>query len=269
MTAKHSGCTNGWSTPTWSPRLGHLDLAELTPPMLKATWSDMDNAGVGRATIARAHSVLSAALKEAGSRGMVTSIATDLAKPPTHRPAKPRPLTPDQARRLLAACRAPDVASGRIIGTILLTGLRVSEAIGLRWRHIDRDAGTITVPGTKTAASAATLPLGDDALALIGPQPERAGPDDPVFTGRYHRRPTSRQTVARDLGHILDVLGIDRRRIHDLRHTTGSLLASAGIPQRVVQATLRHADPSMTVLYTQAHDDALRQAVNALGGQLS
>lgn len=245
------------------PRLGAYDLTELTTPLVQQTYREMKADGIGTATIGRAHSVLSSALGEAAREGHLEVVPTVHARPPKHTPAKPRPLTPDQARQVLAACRTPGAPSGRILAVILLLGLRVGEAIDLRWHHLDDD-GWMTVPGTKTDASAAILPVPQLVADIIGDRGD-AQPAWPVFSSSRDRRvPTSRQTVSRDWHRLCDALGIERRRIHDIRHSTGSLLASAGVTTRVVQSVLRHSSAAMSVHYSRPHDEALVEGLDKL-----
>jgi integrase len=47
---------------------------------------------------------------------------------------------------------------------------------------------------------------------------------------------------------------------HQFRHTLGTRLINAGVPQHVVQRVLGHASPEMTVVYAQLHDATVRQA---------
>ena len=47
---------------------------------------------------------------------------------------------------------------------------------------------------------------------------------------------------------------------HQFRHTVGTRLINAGVPQHVVQRLLGHASPGMTAVYAQLHDTTIRQA---------
>lgn len=54
--------------------------------------------------------------------------------------------------------------------------------------------------------------------------------------------------------------GLTDCRIHDLRHTYASILASAGMPLTVIGALLGHTQPATTSRYTHLFDDPLRAA---------
>jgi integrase len=51
-----------------------------------------------------------------------------------------------------------------------------------------------------------------------------------------------------------------RVHAHQLRHTVGTRLINAGVPQHVIQKLLGHASPRMTARYAQIHDHTVRDA---------
>jgi integrase len=53
-------------------------------------------------------------------------------------------------------------------------------------------------------------------------------------------------------------------RIHDLRHTYASLLASHGLSLPVIGALLGHTAPQTTARYAHLLDDPLRAATEAV-----
>jgi integrase len=156
----------------------------------------------------------------------------------------------------------------RVYMAVLLavtTGARRGEVLGLQWRSVDLDAGTLTVAQSlsqtkdgvtlkapKTSRSrrtivlpAATLDVLSDLQAQLHPDPldfvvpgTHGGfwtPDQ--FTWEY-RRLTAKHGF--------------NFRYHDLRHAHASQLLALGIPVPVVSARLGHADSSVT-LRTYAH----------------
>ncbi len=54
-------------------------------------------------------------------------------------------------------------------------------------------------------------------------------------------------------------------RIHDLRHTFASILASAGQSLPVIGALLGHTQPNTTARYSHLFDDPLREATERVG----
>jgi integrase len=95
--------------------------------------------------------------------------------------------TLNQVRELMALC-APEIAL--LIETLVLTGMRISEAAGLVVSDLDFDAGAIHVQrrfcrgdtgDTKRPSSVRDLPMGNAEDALLAHTQGKA-PDDYVFT---------------------------------------------------------------------------------------
>src|SRR6202040_1981652 len=59
--------------------------------------------------------------------------------------------------------------------------------------------------------------------------------------------------------------GLDGVRLHDLRHTYASVLASAGLSLPVIGALLGHTQPGTTARYAHLFDDPLRAATERVG----
>lgn len=54
-------------------------------------------------------------------------------------------------------------------------------------------------------------------------------------------------------------------RLHDLRHTYASVLASAGMCLPIIGALLGHTQPGTTARYAHLFDDPLRAATERVG----
>ena len=54
-----------------------------------------------------------------------------------------------------------------------------------------------------------------------------------------------------------------RVHAHQFRHTVGTRLINAGVPQHVIQKLLGHASPRMTARYAEIHDSTIRDAFEA------
>lgn len=95
------------------------------------------------------------------------------------------------------------------------------------------------------------------------------------------RRPYAHASLSHQLGnwqHAIDVRDEAGQRVrvhaHQFRHTVGTRLINAGVPQHVIQRLLGHASPRMTARYAQIHDHTVRDAferycaqrVNTAGG---
>jgi integrase len=56
--------------------------------------------------------------------------------------------------------------------------------------------------------------------------------------------------------HALEAAAVKRVRIHDLRHTFGTVCAAAGIPQTTLKEWMGHADLATTEIYTAFYRQA-------------
>ena len=128
------------------PGLGRVRLAKLTPHDVAAWLRRFQKKGASGRTARYARSVLRAALNQALRWELVSRNAAALTDPPRYRAQEIRPLTPDQARTLL------DVIAGHrleaFISVGLGLGLRLGEALGLRWDAVDLEAGALSVRQT-------------------------------------------------------------------------------------------------------------------------
>jgi integrase len=72
------------------------------------------------------------------------------------------------------------------------------------------------------------------------------------------------QTAARQADILLPP-GLMNLRLHDLRHTFASILASSGLSLPIIGALLGHTQAQTTARYTHLFDDPLRAAVDRVG----
>lgn len=66
----------------------------------------------------------------------------------------------------------------------------------------------------------------------------------------------------------LDASGVPRVRLHDARHTTGTLLRAANIEPRVIQVILGRNSAAMTEHYSHLADDEAALAMGQFGRYL-
>lgn len=150
-----------------------------------------------------------------------------------------------------------------------LTGLRSGEVNGLRWEHVDFEAGTLTIAAArvrgqqvlpKNEYSERTIALLPSVAAALQRQMFRTGSEGGfVFQTRRGAAIDTCNFAQRDWPRILTVAGLANRTPEHLRHTAASLMLAAGEAPPFVARTLGHADCRM-LLATYA-----RFVPNALG----
>lgn len=164
------------------------------------------------------------------------------------------------------------------------TGCRMGEVLGLRWSsvdfqekriHIERQLQDIDERDAKNAdvehlvdrwyllspKSTTAIRIVEPGAAVIEmlrrregrasdrPQPERTF--GLVFTAA-NSMPMSMRNVRKHFEKLIRRSGVPRIRLHDLRHTTATLLLEDGVAAHVVQRLLGHADVA-TTLRAYAH----------------
>ena len=189
--------------------------------------------------------------------------------PPKIQQEEITPLDAEQARRFLrAACGDRFEA---LYGLSLTTGLRMGEALGLRWTDVDLDAGTLRVSrqvqrmrnggglvfSEPKNASRRTLELPQRAVeALRKHKKQQAeeklratdyGGSGLVFATGKGTPIDAQNIINRFFKPLLKRAQLPDIRWHDLRHTYATLLLARGTHPTYVQKSLGHASVQLTL----------------------
>ncbi|MBI3322999.1 MAG: site-specific tyrosine recombinase XerD [Candidatus Omnitrophica bacterium] len=183
----------------------------------------------------------------------------------------PEVLDVEEVSRLL---RAADGRAGKksirdraILELLYASGLRVSEAAGLRISDLNQEAGFLRCVGK--GGRERVVPVGKHALHWIrkylaearadyGPKPDARQ----IFLNRFGRA-LSRQSIWMILKHYARQAGIRKGiKPHTLRHSFATHLLEGGADLRVVQELLGHASIATTQIYTHV-DRARLKAIHA------
>jgi site-specific recombinase XerD len=166
-------------------------------------------------------------------------------------------LTPDEVRALIRACsnRAPTGIRNRALLVMLYRGgLRVSEALALRLKDIDREQGTVVILHGK-GDRRRTVGLDEGAFAVIArwlERRERLGltGHHPLFC-TLEGKPMHDSYVRQLMPRLAKKAGIQKRvHPHGFRHTHAYELAVVeGMPVPMVQAVLGHSSLVTTDRY--------------------
>lgn len=196
---------------------------------------------------------------------MIANPASDIkANAEVHRE---RFLSRAEVERFFAALNAqPDTPSNLALAFILLTGCRKSEALGATWDQFDLERGVWSKPSSHTKQRRTHhVPLSRTALQVLG----RA---DAFRTGAFvFPSRSGRQIVdlRKPFRQVCQKVGVGGLRIHDLRHSYASVLASGGQSLQVIGRLLGHTQVSTTLRYSHLFDEVLRSATEIVGGAAS
>lgn len=221
-------------------------------------------------------------------QGWLTSNVTTAVKRPAQQRVRTRSMTEEESAALLDELKARHDA-GRfryypLVLFLLNTGVRISEALGLRWTDVDRPRCRIEWQVYKRRGawqfrpakqgSRRTIELNDEALhALdlawnqIAREREAAAEayqDLLLVFPREDGEPLHRTVVASKLRAVQEHLGFDRiYTVHELRHTFLSHLARIA-PLQVVQRVAGHSSTRTTERYVHALEDDVRHAMRTV-----
>jgi integrase len=152
-----------------------------------------------------------------------------------------------------------------------LTGLRISEIRGLRWTdftgdqlHVRRAVWGSHINDAKTTASVASVPVVAVLRKALEAHRERSV-GEYIFTGDTGR-PLVLQNYTRR--HIIPKLGKTWHGWHGFRRGVSTTLYDLGVPDKVIQEILRHANVAVTMKHyiktsTVASSKAMRKLERA------
>lgn len=170
-------------------------------------------------------------------------------------------LTAKEVERLMAAARKVGRHGHRDRTLILVMyrhGLRVSEAVRLRWDQVDLDAGFIHVNRLKNG-TASTHPLGGSEIRALR-KLKRDYPATQYVFVTERKGPMSDSAVRKMIARAGRKAEIGFPvHSHMLRHACGFKLANDGHDTRAIQHYLGHKNIQHTVRYTELAPERFRE----------
>jgi integrase len=247
---------------TWrrelEPRFATRDVASITEQDLEAMHREVTKrAGpyAANRTLALASVLMTVAIKakwrpDNPARGITRN----------REEGRERYLSPEEVQRLVGVIEAQsDDLAAKAIEFALLSGARRGEVLGARWGDLDLQHGVWTKPsGSTKSGKLHRVPLSKEAAALLAGLPTRAAEAGP-FTA------LGLPQLKRRWGAIRAEAGLEGVRLHDLRHSFASILATSGVSLQVIGAMLGHSTPAVTMRYAHLQDEALRKAAAKVG----
>ena len=280
------------------PELGATKLSSLTAPQLTKFYNKLGVEGKttkrknkvtgeievikepsSPKTIKNVHGIISKALKDAIDQGLINTNVAERAKVPRVEPQEIAPLTEEQQKAFFAAISKHKYKN--LYTTILFTGLREAEAIGLTWDCIDFKRGTMKVyrqlqKRTKAEGGYQFAALKNDKRRVIKLSPyilallqgiktkqEEEGKDSIfIFTNELGEH-LSVDTIYGCYKRIVKKIGIPDARVHDLRHTFAVISIQEGDDLKTVQQNLGHATAAFTLnVYGHVSDKMKEESAN-------
>ncbi len=255
------------------PHVGFYGVADLTGDIIqKELINTLSQKGFSYSTIKKAYDALNACLKFATLRRAIPFNPMQTVAKPSQKQFPKKEieiLTGEELKRLVSV--APNAGRyGQAIVVMAYTGLRVGEAIALRWKDWRTEARQLSVnssivqtknrsgsgkayklleqDSTKSDSGNRAIYLSQNAISALEAlqkQNYRGKMNDRIictknFTPLYPRN------LQRTFDRMLTKAGIPHMGLHALRHTFASLLIRKGIDIKIVSELLGHADVTLT-----------------------
>lgn len=257
------------------PQLGEKQLSHISSFDIDSLVAGMLQNGYSSKTIKNVFSLVNCTFSYAYKKGFVAENPCDRADdlPAVHQNGDVRFFSTEEAKMFLKALEAESLTFRTFFTMALFGGFRRGELCALKWEDVDFDescvhirhamsryAGEEHIKKPKTAAGLRCIVLPPQCFELLGKlkkenekrfagsMPKDAPQSEFVFQKARSPQPLSLQQATNAFRRILsDNPQLPNIRLHDLRHTSASLLLAYGVDVETVSHRLGHAKPSITL----------------------
>jgi integrase len=278
-------------------RIGNLSLKQIDDNLIQTmVINKMKEEGYAHATIKKTYSTLGQALKYAAARGKIDKNPMNdvfLPNRSLFENKKIRFLSDEERNRLVTTCYMTFQNGGRIykFGTfyvfLLYTGLRLGEALALKWSDIDLEKRTVNVSrtivyvrdrskndgskilldqtSTKNGMSRVVY-LSDMAIEALYDLKKQMGYDPNGYIMQTKNKTILYPAdVYKIFQRILKRANIEQCGIHALRHSFVSLMINNGIPITMVSQMAGHANIGITMkIYTHLLEETQLESMSII-----
>jgi integrase len=279
------------------PALGHLPVTMVTNGAVDRTTYAWIADGEGRSTVKNTLAVLVRVMEQAVRDGLVTAnparikgwqrqyqLAEDELDDPRSLALRNWAALQELAGALVARSHEQFAGWGDVVTFSACTAARIGEVSGVRVKDIDTrnwiwtlrrqttpSPGGLADKNTK-GKTARRVPLIEEIRPMVAQRllALRDKPDARLFTGPRGGRITT--AVLRDATHwdeVVNSLGYEHLRRHDLRHTGLTWMADAGVPLHVLRLIAGHGSLHTTQRYLHPDLQAVLNAGRAVSNHLT
>lgn len=273
------------------PGLGAVRLDRLSPLDVQRFYADR-SAALAPATLAWLHGLLNQAMRSAVRLRLIPENPCAGVERPGGAAPEAAHWSVSEARAFLAATEAD--ADALLWRLLLLGGLRLGEALALRWADADLDPPAVVVRRTLTLdrdgkpamGRSAKTPAGSrrvelpascdhamlaqrDRVAFLRRAAGDAWHDLDLLFPAADGRPRSTDHARRRFARLVAAAGLPPLTPHGCRHTHGTALMALGISPRLVSDRLGHAGVQITMdLYGHPSGGMQREVAERLDAAL-
>ena len=250
------------------PALGHVTLAELTPGRIRAFIDAELGKGVSPKSVRNSVGVIRSTLAGLVSHGVLRSNPASIRRGALPLPdRRPSVLTRTELREFLQATTGDRFED--LVLFLALTGVRLREALALRWCEVDLEARTAIIRRSVSLhrKHMPTIRLGYRTIDLAAPivaaltrQRAESRDADRVFEGDERGGSVNARHVHQVFKRAAEHAGLPIVTPHVLRHTWAATLLEAGVPVSYVSSSLGHSSTAFTAALYASTRQAPRPA---------
>ncbi|MCQ1573491.1 site-specific integrase [Neorhizobium galegae] len=183
-------------------------------------------------------------------------------------PKHNRFLTDDEIHQVGSALRELELEGVSFFGLaaikfLILTGCRKNEALAMEWHWVDLRSQVINLPDSKTGQK--PLMIGYSAVELLKKVQLHSGTKF-VFANPGATSPIS---ISKIWAKVKQRAGIERLRLHDLRHNFASSAVAGGQSLFLVGKLLGHSQSSTTERYAHLSRTPIQAAADDVAAKLN
>lgn len=270
------------------PRLGELELDELSPAVLQHYITELLQSGnlkTGQGLAANSVSaiinVIQNSLRTAFNLGYTKEYTADRIKRPKSQEKDVSCFSIQEQKKIEQAVL--NSKKDKMFGVMLClyTGLRVGELLALKWTDFDLQKGYLSVSRSchdgkgkdgkyiriedtpKTSSSRRIIPLPKQLLPIIKEFKKKSNSE---YVVSCNSKPLSVRSYQRSFDLLQRKLGITHRGFHSLRHTFATRALECGMDVKTLSEILGHKSPTVTLnRYVHSLMEHKQDMMNRLG----
>jgi integrase len=259
-----------------------FDLKAIEPAHVQAFVNRDIKLGRSGTTVTLNAKILRAAFNAAIRAGLLESNPAGAVHLPDVIAEEREPFTPGEVESLLSAAKSSEWQTAILLAAY--AGLRLGDAVNLKWEAVDLAAGIIRFVPEKTSRKGKELkmPIADRLLKHL----DRLASNDSAQTSPFLCPSLAGKEIGGRAGLSAEFIALmgkanvgvetvkakdgrarkfSRKTFHSLRHAFVSRMANAGVSEDVRASLAGHADPKETARYSHLEMETRRRAVNAGG----
>lgn len=271
--------------------IGEIPLNKLHPMRIQQWVNALKNdKGLSPKSIKNVYQSFNASMKTAKQLKLIADNPCEGIVLPKREKFKSEIYTDNEIQEALSLAKGTDIYPVLLLGFGL--GLRRGEMAALKWSHIDFENnivyiqenavtpnGKTVVKKPKTESSIRSIPISEklsSELKLLHNEYKKAKiaqgrqfVDSDCVVHKENGEMYNPDSITQKWERFIEANNLKKIRLHDMRHSSATILSSNGADPKTVQEILGHADIQTTLsYYVHSTDDLKKEAANKMANIL-